>query len=46
MVHVLNVTILGIFHARACAVQEENMVSNKELASKYQSAEDFEDDFM
>lgn len=27
-------------------VQEENMVSNKEIAQKYKSAEEFEDDFM
>jgi hypothetical protein len=38
-------------HARAIAPpvagpQEEHMQSNRELASKYQSAEDYEEDFM
>jgi hypothetical protein len=27
-------------------LQEENMTSNKDLASKYASAEDYEEDFM
>lgn len=27
-------------------LQEENMLSNKEIAEKYKSPEDFEEDFM
>jgi hypothetical protein len=32
--------------AAAAAVQSENMTSNAEIRDKYQSVEDFEDDFM
>ena len=28
------------------ALQDENMVSNKELKDKYKSVEDYEEDFM
>jgi hypothetical protein len=32
--------------AAVCALQSENMTSNADIRDKYQSVEDYEDDFM